>query len=69
MIPCPGCDQYHDSPNIYCNDCCADLRLVLESGEPEIMMVVSEWLATRLTKEDMRPEQIECPKCMAEFKI
>lgn len=45
-----------------------DFRKMLETGEPEVVGVVLEWLQCRLTV-NIRPEQVECPYCSKDFDL
>lgn len=66
---CPNCDMHHDGPGKYCHECLMDFTRTLESGEPEVVTAVTEWLNVTLTGRDCRPVSVECPKCMTEFHI
>ena len=68
-ILCPACDCYHDGPDTYCRECQMDFQHMLESGEPEIMLRLAEYVTGCLTKIDFRPETMECPKCGDEIII
>lgn len=66
---CPSCDMHHDGDGELCYECLMDWVHVLESGKPQIMAALGEWLSGELTTRDHRPEEIECPRCQNEFKI
>lgn len=66
---CPACDCYHDGYYKHCSECQLDFQRILESGEPEIVDRVLEWLNTAVSARDQRPEEVTCPKCDADFKI
>lgn len=65
---CPQCDCYHEDSGRYCSDCLADLRIMLESRDIEVVTAVTEWMQSSLVSREL-PATIECPKCMNEFEV
>ena len=66
---CPACRLYHDGPGEICYQCLMGWVHLLESGHPQIMAALGEWLTGELTTKSPRPDEVECPYCQCEISV